>query len=156
MNADLNIVLVNPEIPQNTGNIGRTCVGLGATLHLVGRLGFSLDARDLQRAGLDYWPRLKWVRHDQWTSFESTLAPDASMVLFSTKGSRLLWDVQFRKPAYLVFGSESRGFPPSFYRERASEMVRIPIGPEIRSLNLATAAGVVAFEAARQWNLVPS
>lgn len=147
---NVNIVLVNPEIPQNTGNIGRTCVGLGATLHLVGKLGFSLDDKNLKRAGLDYWPKLKLVLHADWPAFLSTVPKDADVALFSTKGKISFWDRRYRAPLYLVFGSESGGFPPSFYREHQDRLVRIPVSADIRSLNLSTAAGIAAFEAVRQ------
>jgi tRNA (cytidine/uridine-2'-O-)-methyltransferase len=150
MRTNINIVLVEPEIPQNTGNIGRTCVGLEATLHLVGKLGFSLEAKDLKRAGLDYWPKLHLVRHDTWADFQSQLPSNADVSYFSTHGKRSLWEKKFSTPCYLVFGSESHGFPKIFYERYKDDLFRIPIGPEIRSLNLATAVGAAAFEAARQ------
>jgi tRNA (cytidine/uridine-2'-O-)-methyltransferase len=153
----LHIVLVEPEIPQNTGNIGRTCVGLGATLHLVGELGFSLEAKDVKRAGLDYWAHLKLMRHLTWDAFEAALPAEASLFFFSTKGSSSLWDMRFRAPVYFVFGSESRGLPPSFYKRFRESLVRIPIEKEIRSLNLATAVGIAAYDAARQlWHTLNS
>jgi tRNA (cytidine/uridine-2'-O-)-methyltransferase len=148
----LNIVLVEPEIPQNTGNVGRTCVGLGATLHLVGQLGFSLDERALKRAGLDYWPKLKLRVHDSWESFLTCEKPE-NTYFFSTKGATSLWDTKISGPAYIIFGKESSGFPPKFYSQYASKLVRIPVLDTIRSLNLATAVGVAAFEAARQLEL---
>lgn len=146
----IHIVLINPEIPQNTGNIGRTCVGLGAHLHLVGEIGFSLEERALKRAGLDYWGKLKWTRHETWEAFLSTVESDAQITFFSTHGKTELWDWTCRRPAYLVFGSESVGLPKSFYERYKDTLVRIPSGPDIRSLNLATAVGVAAFEASRQ------
>lgn len=146
----LNVVLVNPEIPQNTGNIGRTCVGLGAKLHLVGNIGFSLEEKALKRAGLDYWPKLEWQRYETWEQFEQQLPSGAQLTFFSTKGSQTLWDWTFTKPCYLVFGSESRGLPKSFYEKYKDALVRIPINGDIRSLNLATSVGVGAFEAIRQ------
>jgi len=152
----IHIVLVEPEIPQNTGNIGRTCVGLGARLHLVGDLGFSLDQRELKRAGLDYWPSLDWRRNKSWESILSTLPSDSDLSFFSTKGQVSFWDKKYTSPSFLIFGSESRGFPAGFYREYKNLLVRIPTGPGIRSLNLATAAGVASFEAARQLDAVPS
>ncbi len=148
--TDLHIVLVEPEIPQNTGNIGRTCVGLDATLHLVGKIGFSLADKDLKRAGLDYWPKLKIERHLAWEEFLARRNLESQMVFFSTHGKKSLWDIKIQSPCYLVFGSESRGFPPSFYERYADDLVRIPINGEIRSLNLSTSAGVAAFEAMRQ------
>jgi len=148
--ASINIVLIEPEIPQNTGNIGRTCVGLGATLHLVGRLGFSLEDKTLQRAGLDYWPKLALERYADWENFLSSVPPGSDLSFFSTHGKKSLWQKKFGTRSYLVFGSESRGFPAAIYQTYESDLIRIPIGPGIRSLNLATAAGVAAFEAARQ------
>ncbi|MBV9080698.1 MAG: tRNA (cytidine(34)-2'-O)-methyltransferase [Elusimicrobia bacterium] len=153
--APLNVVLVEPEIPQNAGNIGRTCVGLGARLHFVGQLGFSLDDRDLKRAGLDYWPKLDWLRHPSWHDFLASVPKEADLALFSTHGHASFWERAYRTPCYLVFGSESRGFPPSFYERYADKLVRIPVRPDIRSLNLSTAVGIAAYEAARQNNIVP-
>ncbi len=150
-------MLVEPEIPQNTGNVGRTCVGLGATLHLVGRLGFSLEERALKRAGLDYWPKLRLQVHPDWNAFlNSTSSPgqgEGNMFFFSTKGRKSLWEAKIAAPAYLVFGKESSGFPPRFYTEYEDKLLRIPVLDTIRSLNLATAVGVAAFEAARQLEL---
>jgi len=151
--TNINIVLIEPEIPQNTGNIGRTCVGLGARLHLVGDLGFSLKSTDLKRAGLDYWPKLNFVQHKNWAEFQKTIPAEANLCFFSTHGRRSFWEKKFETPLYLIFGSESKGFPKTFYRDYKDELLRIPIGPEIRSLNLATAVGVVAFEAVRQLGL---
>lgn len=147
--SPLNIVLVEPEIPQNTGNVGRTCVGLGATLHLVGKLGFSLDESALKRAGLDYWPKLNLKLYANWETFMGGLDP-SQLFFFSTKGKKSLWNTRFSTPAYLIFGQESRGFPPHFYHDYEEKLIRIPVLNTIRSLNLATAVGVVAFEAARQ------
>lgn len=146
----LNVVLVNPEIPQNTGNIGRTCVGLGAKLHLVGDIGFSLEEKALKRAGLDYWPKLDWQRHENWDAFLQEIPSDAHLTFFSTHGATGLWDWSFKTPSYLIFGSESRGFPKPFYEKYKDALVRIPINGDIRSLNLATSVGIAAFEAVRQ------
>ena len=146
----IHIVLIEPEIPQNTGNIGRTCLGLGAALHLVGKLGFSLEEKALKRAGLDYWSKLKLYRHRNWETFLSVLPDTAHLSFFSKHGTRSMWETPFAPPVYLVFGSESRGFPPSFYKTYKDRLIRIPIQDEIRSLNLSTAVGVAAFEVARQ------
>lgn len=146
----LNIVLVEPEIPQNTGNVGRTCVGLGATLHLVGRLGFSLEASALRRAGLDYWAKLNLQVHASWETFLGSVTRDNNFFFFSTKGKKSLWDTTFSSPSYLIFGQESRGFPPHFYSDYEDQLIRIPVLNTIRSLNLATAVGVASFAAARQ------
>lgn len=152
----LHIVLVEPEIPQNAGNIGRTCVALGARLHLVGRLGFRIDDREVKRAGLDYWDHLALSVHESWESFETSLPRGALSLFFSTKGSAAPWDVPVTPPVYLVFGSESRGLPPSFYERYRSALVRLPQRPEARSLNLATAAGIAAYDAARRLELFPA
>lgn len=154
LNSQLNIVLIEPEIPQNTGNVGRTCVGLGAKLHLVGRLGFSLDSSQLKRAGLDYWPKLDLTLHRNWEEFSKALPPQADLCFFSTHGTLSLYDKKFKQPTYLIFGSESHGFPKNFYHEFSDQLIRIPIGGDIRSLNLATAAGVAVFEAVRQFSMV--
>jgi tRNA (cytidine/uridine-2'-O-)-methyltransferase len=146
----LNIVLVNPEIPQNTGNIGRTCVGIGATLHLVGEIGFSLEEKALKRAGLDYWPKLNWKRHSTWKEFEAQIAPQSQLSFFSTRGKQSLWGWEFKSPSYLIFGSESRGLPKPFYETYKDSLVRVPINSDIRSLNLATSVGIAAMEATRQ------
>lgn len=149
--ANLHIVLLEPEIPGNTGNVGRTCIGLGATLHLVGKLGFSLDEKHLKRAGLDYWPKIHLERHDSWEAFLAT-AGEAPMFFFSARATNSLWQTTFPKPVYLVFGSESHGFPKAFYERYADRLVKIPISDDIRSLNLATAVGAAAFEVARQFD----
>ncbi len=148
--SELHLVLVEPEIPPNTGNVGRTCVGLGATLHLVGKLGFSLADKDLKRAGLDYWPKLTYHVHATWEAFEKTLPADADVNFFSTHGKISFWEKKYRSPCYLIFGSESHGFPPDFYERYKERLIRIPVGGDIRSLNLSVAAGVAAFEARRQ------
>lgn len=149
----LHIVLLNPEIPQNTGNIGRTCVALGATLHLVGEVGFSLDSTYLRRAGLDYWPLLNFKRHENWEVFLAELPSAADLWFFSSKGKTTFWEKRFHTPLYLVFGSESRGLPKKFYTMHEDKLLRIPMDSKIRSLNLATAVGIAAYEAARQFKM---
>ncbi|MCB4757195.1 MAG: tRNA (cytidine(34)-2'-O)-methyltransferase [Elusimicrobia bacterium] len=146
----INIVLIEPEIPQNTGNIGRTCVGLGARLIIVGKPGFSLEDKDIKRAGLDYWPKLLMERFESWGMFEKSLSPEADVKVFSTRGKTSFWDVEYRAPLYLVFGSESRGLPPSLYRHLSDKLLRIPHGKDIRSLNLSNAVGIAAYEAVRR------
>jgi tRNA (cytidine/uridine-2'-O-)-methyltransferase len=155
INGRLNIVLINPEIPPNTGNVGRTCIGVGATLHLIEPLGFSLDDKYLKRAGLDYWPQIDLRRHLSWDFFLNSLEPDAHLYFFSTHGQKTFWDVRFDAPCYLIFGSESHGFPKEFYERYKSDLVRIPVLDSIRSLNLATAVGAATFEVARQWSHRP-
>ncbi len=145
----LNIVLVEPEIPQNTGNIARTCVVTGTRLHLVGPLGFSLDDAHLKRAGLDYWKDLD-VTH--YSSFEAVEAahPDARFHLLSTHGERSYGEAQYGDGDFLVFGKETAGLGPALLARRANDTVRIPMQPSQRSLNLSNAVAIVLYEALRQ------
>lgn len=149
----LHIVLVEPEIPQNAGNVGRTCLAIGARLHLVGRLGFSLDEKNLRRAGLDYWANVDLAVHPDWDSFIAGVPAGAQLAFLSSRGNRDFWDVPLAPPTYLVFGSESRGLPPSFYQRHDDALFRLPMTGAVRSLNLATAAGIAAYDAARRLNL---
>src|SRR5581483_4482153 len=145
------VVLIEPEIPWNTGNIGRTCLGAGAELHLVGRLGFHLDNKEVQRAGLDYWEKVKLHRHEEWETFLESLGPDAPLFFFSTKGKKIHWEAEYPKEAYLIFGKETAGFPKKFYETYKDKLYKIPQEDEsIRSLNLSTSVGIVLYEALRQ------
>ena len=146
----LNIVLVHPEIPHNTGAIGRLCVGLGCRLHLIRPLGFSISSKMVKRAGMDYWAHLDLREHDSWSAFmERERAPDLAVA--STHGTRSLYDVKFLPHHYLVFGSESAGLPPPLDTELATAQFRIPMpGEHARSLNLAQSVAIVAYEAFRQ------
>jgi tRNA (cytidine/uridine-2'-O-)-methyltransferase len=155
MKQSIHIVLIEPEIPGNTGNIGRTCIGIGAVLHLVGKLGFSLADKDLKRAGLDYWHKINLKLHPTWEQFLSEVPSEESLCFFSTHGTSPYWNKEFKDPVYLVFGSESRGFPPPFYEKYKDRLLRIPVEGSIRSLNLSTAVGVAAFEAVRQLSIPP-
>ncbi len=147
---DLNLVLYCPEIPHNTGAIGRLCVGLDATLHLVRPLGFALTDARLRRAGLDYWPHLRLQVHDHWDAFLATAQP-GDLHVASTRGVRTHYECAFRPGAYMVFGSESTGLPADFYERYRDRLCRIPMpGAHVRSLNLANAAAVIAYEALRQ------
>jgi tRNA (cytidine/uridine-2'-O-)-methyltransferase len=152
----LHVVLVEPEIPQNAGNVGRTCLALGARLHLIGPLGFSLEEKQLKRAGLDYWPSVDLEVHAAWSVFIETVPPGAQVLFFSSRGREKFWETELKSPLYLVFGSESRGLPPSFYRRHDDSLVRLPMAGDVRSLNLATAAGIAAYDAARRLNLFPT
>jgi tRNA (cytidine/uridine-2'-O-)-methyltransferase len=148
----IHIVLHQPEIPQNTGNIGRTCVALGAKLWLVQPLGFRLDSHYLKRAGLDYWQHLEWKTVDDWQSLLQQL--DATRMWFLTKGgSREYTQVAFQRGDILVFGSETQGLPPSVLQIAGDRALRIPMRAAVRSLNLATSVGIVAYEADRQIRL---
>lgn len=146
----MNIALYEPEIPWNTGNIGRTCVAAGAALHLIGRLGFKLEGKELRRAGLDYWPKLKLVRHADFAAFLDFLPADASVFAFTTHAERSYWDVSYRADSYLLFGRESGGLPAEISSRYQDRSVRIPMGPDARSLNLSTAAALALYEALRQ------
>ncbi len=149
----LHVVLIQPEIPPNTGNIGRLCLATGAHLHLVKPLGFSLDDRALKRAGLDYW---KEVTVTVWESFgELQAAQEVGSRYFflTTKTRKAYWDVGFEDGDFLVFGRETRGLPESLLEENAERCLTIPMSEQTRSLNLATAVGIVLFEAVRQGQL---
>lgn len=149
----LHVVLVEPEIHTNTGNIGRLCVAAGAALHLVEPLGFEITDRRLKRAGLDYWPFLEWHRHASLAAFEAQHpAPGGSRWYTTGRGRHRCWDVVYRPGDTLVFGKESVGLPPDLVEREADRTIRIPIRPEARSLNLAHAVGIVVFEALRQFD----
>lgn len=144
-----NVVLVEPEIPPNTGNIGRLCLATGSTLHLVKPLGFAIDDRTLKRAGLDYWKEVK-VR--LWDSFEELLkarAQKSRLFFLTTKSDHAYYDVRFRPGDFLVFGRETKGLPEALLAANREGLLTIPM-QGTRSLNLATAVAVVLFEAVRQ------
>mgnify|MGYP001817522794 CR=1 FL=1 len=146
----LNIVLVEPEIPPNTGNIARLCAAIDARLHLVGELGFKLTDRYLKRAGLDYWQFVKVIRHESVDAFFESV-PLGRLFLFSKKGTRSYAQETYRAADYLVFGSETRGLPARILDKYPDRIVVIPILSErVRSLNLSSAAAVAAYEALRQ------
>lgn len=144
----MNIVLVEPEIPPNTGNIARLCAATGATLHLIGPLGFRLDDRQLRRAGLDYWPYLQWKYWRDWEEFR----PHAGRLwLVENKTDRLYTAVQYRPDDYLVFGRETKGLPAQLLASYPDALVAIPqFHPQVRSLNLANCVAIVLYEAIRQ------
>jgi tRNA (cytidine/uridine-2'-O-)-methyltransferase len=140
-----NVVLYQPEIPQNTGNIARTCAAVGAKLHLIRPLGFAWDTAKLRRAGMDYWDDLDYTLHDSWESFK----PAAGVWAFSSKVSTSYYDVRYQPGDYLLFGPESRGLPAGLLEEFSGVTIPMP-GPKGRSLNLAVAVGVGVYEALRQ------
>ncbi len=149
-NPNINIVLINPQIPQNTGSIGRLCVGLDARLHLIRPLGFTITDRNVQRAGLDYWKHLKLIIHDDWQSFLATENPQ-QLCFGSTKGEAPHTDCNYANNCYIIFGSESHGLPDSFYKTYKTSLYQIPMpGPNARSLNLANSVAVMMYEAYRQ------
>jgi tRNA (cytidine/uridine-2'-O-)-methyltransferase len=146
----LHIALWEPEIPPNTGNIARMCAATGTRLHLIGRLGFRLDDRDLKRAGCDYWPAVDVVTHESMYRFIES-SGEMRVYCLSARAERSYTQVRFQDGDCLLFGSESRGLPPEFLARRASDTFVIPMPTgKVRSLNLATAAGIVLYEALRQ------
>ncbi|MFP4377918.1 MAG: tRNA (cytidine(34)-2'-O)-methyltransferase [Spirochaetales bacterium] len=145
----LRIALVHPEIPQNTGNIARTCAAIGAELHLVHPLGFSVDERSVRRAGLDYWELLTIVEHASADEFLKD-ASTRPMFLFTSKGSVPFADISYPRDAMLVFGSETSGLSSEFMTKAAGERLRIPTLAEARCLNLSNAVAVAAYEVLRQ------
>ncbi|MEX2175610.1 MAG: tRNA (cytidine(34)-2'-O)-methyltransferase [Pirellulaceae bacterium] len=149
----LHVVLYQPEIPPNTGNIGRSCVAIGAKLWLVKPLGFRIDEKELRRAGLDYWPQLEWEAVENWGELAARLAEPlaAGRIWLLTKtASRLYTDAAYAAGDVLVFGSESSGLPAELTQRYASQRLRVPMRQEVRSLNLSATAAVVMYEAVRQ------
>ena len=145
-----NVVLVEPEIPPNTGTIGRLCLAAGARLHLVGPLGFSLEEKALRRAGLDYWNEVDCIHWDSLGDFLSA-APAERTFLLTTKSTEIYWDATFQRGDWFVFGSETRGLPERLLSSGEWKTLTIPMKDRTtRSLNLATAVGIVLFEGLRQ------
>ena len=145
----LHVVLVEPEIPQNTGNIARLCVATGSRLHLVGPLGFSIDERAVRRAGMDYWERVDLRTWNSWADLRAAY-PQAGVFFLSSKAGRPYWGTSFADGDLLVFGRETKGLPESLLASGAGEALTIPMVEGTRSLNLATSAGIVLYEALRQ------
>ena len=145
-----NVVLIESEIPPNTGNIARLCLATKSRLHLVKPLGFSVDDRRLRRAGMDYWHQVDVQYWKSIAEFETATQPPVRRFLLTTKSERRYWDAKFREGDYLVFGRETRGLPEYFLLAHADNCLTIPMAPEARSLNLATAVAVVLFEGVRQ------
>jgi tRNA (cytidine/uridine-2'-O-)-methyltransferase len=144
-----NIVLVEPEIPPNTGNIGRLCLATQSILHLVKPLGFSLDNRELQRAGLDYWEEVPLQLWDSFQALQSAQHKSARYFFLTTKSDRPYFHVEFQKGDFLVFGRETKGLPQKLLAAKRNNCITIPMHGT-RSLNLATAVAIVLFEAVRQ------
>jgi tRNA (cytidine/uridine-2'-O-)-methyltransferase len=146
----ISVALVEPEIPPNTGNIARLCAAMNVPLHIVGVTGFRMDDRALRRAGLDYWPEVDLSRHRNLDALYASL-PQARFVYLTTKADRIYTDWGFQPDDCLVFGRETRGLPEDLLKANWNNCLKIPmLNPNIRSLNLATAAGIVLFEALRQ------
>lgn len=149
--AKLNIVLVEPEIPQNTGNIARTCAATGAALHLVRPMGFEPDDKKLKRAGLDYWHLLDITYYDDLNDFlEKTKG--GKYFFFSTKGTHRHSDVEYPDNCYLIFGKETRGLPEHLLMQYPEQTLRIPMMDEARSLNLSNSVAIAVYETLRQWD----
>lgn len=150
----MDVVLVEPQIPQNTGSISRTCAATDTPLHLVGQLGFAITEKAVRRAGLDYWPYVKLAEHKSWDDYLTSAAPER-VWLFSKFGERLYTDVEYGPNDALVFGSETKGLGQEFMSKfPRTQIIRIPIATEyVRSLNLSNAVSIALYEARRQLKL---
>ena len=151
----LHIVLVEPEIPQNTGNIARTCAAIGAKMHLVHPLGFDISEKSVKRAGLDYWDKLEIEEHDNLNKFlEKYDINNNAIYLVSTKATHVYSDVDYSKydNIFLLFGKETKGLPENLLKDNLDKTIRIPMGYEIRSLNLSNSVAIVAYEVEKQFN----
>ena len=146
----VNVVLVEPEIPPNTGNVGRLCLATGAHLHLVKPLGFSLEDKALKRAGLDYWADVKVTLWDSFEALQGAQKPGTRFFYLTTKTKRAYWDTKFERDDFLVFGRETKGLPEPLLAANAEQCLTIPMPGSTRSLNLATSVGIVLYEAVRQ------
>ena len=146
----INIVMVEPEIPQNTGNIARTCAATGARLHIVKPMGFNIDDKKLKRAGLDYWHYLDITYYDGLEDFFSK--NDGAFFYFTTKGRKAHSEVSYPDNCYLLFGKETKGLPEELLIKNPERCVRIPMQGEIRSLNLSNSVAIAVYEVLRQWD----
>ena len=149
--AKLNVVLYEPEIPANTGNIGRTCVATGTRLHLIEPLGFHLDEKAIKRAGMDYWSELDVTTYVNWEDF-CEKNPGAKIYMATTKGRHVYTEVSYEPDCYIMFGKESGGIPEEILLENQETAIRIPMMNDIRSLNLSNSVAIVLYEALRQHN----
>lgn len=153
MKSLFRVALVEPEIPQNTGNIGRTCVGTCSELHLVKPYGFEINDKNLKRAGLDYWPHLQWKEHASIPEWEKEIVDPKRVFYFSAKATRPYYDVQFEPGDWLVFGKETAGLPDSLLSRDESRNLIIPLLGPVRGLNVATAVAIALYESVRQIKL---
>ncbi len=142
------VVLLNPEIPQNTGNIGRLCVGTDTELHLIRPFGFSITDRHLKRAGLDYWEHLTLKIHDSFDDFVASA--DGNLYFFSSKGKNFYTQIDYQEGDYLIFGSETRGFPEFIFNQFEDRIYTIPMFGKVRCINLSNAVSIVLYEALRR------
>lgn len=149
----INIVLYEPEIPQNTGNIGRTCVATGTRLHLIEPLGFSISDKAVKRAGMDYWEHLDVTVYEDYEDF-CKKNPGAKVYMATTKGPNVYSDVNYEPDCYIMFGKESGGIPEEILVNNQENAIRIPMNPEIRSLNLSNSVAIVLYEALKQNDFV--
>lgn len=149
-NPLFHVALVEPEIPQNTGNIGRTCVGINADLHLVGKLGFEITDANLKRAGLDYWQHLSWKQHNSIDAWKAEVEDEKRVFYFSSHATKSFFDVQYRPGDWFVFGKETKGLDPELLQRNEDRALQIPLRGPIRGLNVATAVAIVLYEALRQ------
>ncbi len=147
----MNIVLVEPEIPPNTGNVARLCAATRSTLHLIEPLGFKLDDAQLKRAGMDYWRHVTWHRWPNWAAFTAQVVPGAALWLIESGGTKKYVEAEFGPDDYLVFGRETAGLPKPLLDKHADHWLRIPMfNPEARSLNLSNCVALVLYESLRQ------
>ena len=145
----INIILHEPEIPQNTGNIARTCAATGASLHLIRPLGFTIDDKKLKRAGLDYWDQLDITYYDNWEDF-CQKHPDITVWFFSTKAPRAYTEIKYPEETWLMFGKETKGLPEDLLYANPATTVRIPMRDKLRSLNLSNSVAIAVYEVLRQ------
>jgi tRNA (cytidine/uridine-2'-O-)-methyltransferase len=151
----MHVVLIEPEIPPNTGNVARLCAATNSRLHLIEPFGFKLDDAQLKRAGMDYWRQVQWQRWLSWSAFQDNLAPDARLWFIESKGPRLYTEARYGPADYLVFGRETAGMPPKLLQDNPARWLRIPMfNLEARSLNLSNCVALVLFEALRQQGFV--
>jgi tRNA (cytidine/uridine-2'-O-)-methyltransferase len=152
----LNVVLVHPEIPPNTGNVGRLCCAVGARLHLIKPLGFRIDDKSLKRAGLDYWRKVDLVVWDTLENYLASVAPE-SLVLTSSKRGELYYKLEYRPEDHILFGPETSGLPTEMFERFPHRIARIPVNLDnVRCLNLSTSAGIMVYEALKQTDSLPS
>ena len=144
------IVLIEPEIPQNTGNIGRTCVATNCELHLVGKKGFEINDKNLKRAGLDYWPHLTWYEHETFADWWKLVEDPTRVWYFTTKTKRTYFEPSYQPGDWFVFGKETKGLDPDLLLKNPAQTVTIPLLGPARSLNLATSVAIAAYEGVRQ------
>lgn len=149
MSKKVNVVLLEPEIPQNTGNISRTCAATGSALHLIRPLGFEITDKHLKRAGLDYWQYLELSYYDNWDDFMAK-HEGAAIYYFSTKAKKCYSEVKYEDEVYFVFGKETKGLPEELLKENEERCVRIPMKGDLRSLNLSNSAAIAVYEALNQ------